>query len=151
MDQMADVAQPPLTDALFETEEASNIVSPLVAQESGIDHDKCEMVCGGVAWTWACQESDTTQLSSVENIFGVLDTHVHTTHHYTHQLLQLTLQATTCTMQLSFSNYSHFTCECCINEGVECLPNSGGPMEEMGNPPDTQLFVCGLMAFKANC
>ena len=161
---MEDEVNLPLTDALFTTEDVSNIasvtnervlptpidlLSPLVAQESGFDYEKSKMVCGGVVWTWAYQERDTTQLSSVENNLGLLDTHVHTTHHYTPQLVQLTLQTATHNTQVACDN-SHFTCECYINGGVECMPNSGVTMEEVGNPPDTQQFVSGLIAFKTN-
>ena len=160
MDQMEEEEQLPVTDALFTTEDTSNITDervfptamdlppPPVAQESGLDYDKCEMVCGGVAWTWAYQERDTAQLSSAENTFGSVDTHVHTIHHYTPQLVQLTLQTTTHNTPVACDINSHFTCECYIREGVECVPNSGATMEEVGNPPGTQQFVSGIMAFQ---
>ena len=174
MDQMEDEPQLLPRDTLFTTEDASDVTiimiiiiiiiineralptamdlpPPLVALESGLDYDKCEMVCGGVAWTRVYQERNTTQLSSVHNNLGVLGAHAHTTHHYTPQLLQFTPQTATHNIQVASDSNSHFTCECYIDEGVECMPNSGGPVEEVRSTSDTQQFVSGLIIFQDNC
>ena len=171
-EMVEDEAQLPLTDAFFTTEDDSNITSitnervsptpmdlppPLVAQEtehpywqkdqlvcstphsacwrykgelvcvatapSVLGHEKCEMVCCGVqlwkmAWKTHYQAKEMTESSSeVVNNIGTFCTH--------------------------FTPNTQVACECYINEGVECMTNSGVSMEEVGNPPDTQQLCLG--------
>ena len=107
--------------------------------------ERSEVVCvgwGRMARSLPHQTSNTTEPSSgVENNLGATGTHGHTTP----TLLQLSMTLNT---PVAYDTDTHVSHECHIDEEEKHIINSGVPTEAVGNPPRTQQFLSGIVAFQ---
>ena len=111
--------------------------------------NRSEVVCNKVGWgrrarNSSHQTSHSTEPSSgVENNLGATDIHGHTTPTLLQSPREMTLNT-----PVAYDTDTHLSHEYHVDEEEERIINSGVPREAVGNPPRTQQFMSGIVAFQ---
>ena len=164
---LADIPPPPLQATTHHGGRADLLVCPPLPRNgvAGRELHQGEMVCGRVpasplsyeersevvcvgwgrmARSLPHQTSHSTEPSSgVENNLGAIDIHGHTTPTLLQSPREMTLNT-----PVAYDTDTHFSHECHVDEEGGHILNSGVPMEAVENPPLTQQFMSGVMAFQ---